>query len=467
MSVTQKRGAWLIAIIAVYFAITMSSPPNGMTPLGQKALALIICAVLSWAFVPVPIAISSLFFVFALHLTGVESVGPAIQNFATPTVFFVIASFMLAIAMGESGFSRRVSLKLAIVSDGSPTKAILLILCTASLISTVISDPPVAAAFTPIAIELINRGKCEKGRSNFAKALLIGISMAALIGGVGTPAGSSINVLALDLLEKEAGIKVSFIQWVAIGLPFIIIVTPLTAKVLTLIFPPEIKELPGMDEIKKEYADIGGITVKEKKFLGIMALLLVVWLTDKLHGFPLPLTTTMGAALFFLPGIDLLTWDNTKAKIGWDTILLIGAASSLGSALSKTGAALWLANISLSGVQGASTLVALAIVVVFTIVVHLIIPVSPAIVSVMAPTLVAFAATMTGGGNLAALLVVPMGFSASAAYMLPIDPVAMITYSQGYYSMGDFMKAGIGASIVWTIFMVLAMYLIGGPIGLI
>jgi di/tricarboxylate transporter len=60
-----------------------------------------------------------------------------------------------------------------------------------------------------------------------------------------------------------------------------------------------------------------------------------------------------------------------------------------------------------------------------------------------------------------------MGFSASAAYMLPLDPVALITYSHGYYSMGDFFKAGIFASIVWTIFMVLSIYLIGGPVGII
>lgn len=438
--------------------------PADLKPEGQRAIALMVCAVLTWAFVPVPIAISSLFYVFALHLANVTPMGPAIQNFATPTVLFVVASFILAIAMGESGVSRRVSLKLTMISGGSPSKAIMLILCTAGAISMVISDPPVAAAFTPIAMELINRSNCEKGKSNFAKALLIGISLAALIGGVGTPAGSSINVLALQLLESLTGMTISFTQWIAIGIPFVLIVTPLTAKALTIVFPPEIKELSGMDQVQKDFQELGAMKPKELKFIGIMIFIVIVWLTDRIHHLPLPLTATIGAALFFLPGVDLLTWDNTKGKIGWDTILLIGASSALGTALSTTGAALWLANLSLSSIQNASVLVALIVIVIFTIVIHLIIPVSPAIVSVMAPTLVAFAATMPG--NPAALLVVPMGFSASAAYMLPLDPVALITYSQGYYSMGDFMKAGIVAGIIWTIFMVFGMYLIGGPVGM-
>lgn len=465
MSAIQKRAAWLVATFGVYFAITLMPMPAGLDPVGQKALALVICAVFSWAFMPVPIAVSSLVLVFAQHVVGVEKMGPAIQNFATPTVLFVLASFLLAIAMGESGLSRRISLKLTMISGGSPTKATMLICCTAGAISTVISDPPVAAAFTPIAMELITRCNCEKGKSNFAKALLIGISMAALVGGVGTPAGSSINVLALQLLQSEANIEITFLQWVAIGLPFVIIVTPLTTKLLTMVFPSEIKQLSGMDEVKKEYEELGSFKAKELKFLSIMALLIVVWLTDKIHGYPLPLTATLGAALFFFPGIDLLTWDTAKVKIGWDTILLVGAASSLGTSLSKSGAALWLAKISLSGIQNVSVITALTIVVVFTIVVHLVIPVSPAIVSVMAPTLVALAATMEG--NPAALLVIPMGFSASAAYMLPIDPVAMITYGQGYYSMGDFFKAGIVASIAWTVFIVPSMYVIGGFVGLL
>ena len=248
-------------------------------------------------------------------------------------------------------------------------------------------------------------------------------------------------------------------------MPFVIIVIPLTATVLTMIYPPEVKELPGIEDVKEEYRKLGGMTQKEIKFLSIMAFLLVIWLTDGIHGLPLPLTATLGACLFFIPGVDLLTWDNTKDKLSWDIILLSGAACSLAAALGKTGAAYWLATISLSGIQNSSVIIILTMIVVFTIFVHFVLPVSLAIVAVMVPTLVAFAATMPG--NPAALLVIPMGFSASAAYTLPIDPVAMITYVHGYYTMGDFFKAGIGAGVVWTIFLVLTMYFIGGLVGII
>jgi sodium-dependent dicarboxylate transporter 2/3/5 len=423
-----------------------------------------LCAVISWIFVPVPTAISSLFFLFALPLAKVEGMGPALQNFADPTVFFIIASFMFAIAMGESGISKRISLKIALFADGSPTKSIMYIMCAASLVSTVISDPPVAAAFAPIALELINRSNCEKGKSNFAKALLIGVSLAALIGGVGTPAGSSINVLALQQLEKFADIRISFTQWAMIGLPFILFVTPLSAIALTMTFRPEIKVVPGIEDIKKEYQELGPMKPKEIKFLVLMLILVIVWLTGNVHRLPVPLTATVGAVLFFLPGIDLLSWDTAKNRMGWDIIFLVGTACALATSVFKSGAAEWIANLSLAGIRGSSELVVLTVITVFTIVVHFLIPVSPSIVAVMVPALAAFAAT---NDISAALLVVPVGFTASAAYTLPIDPVALITYSHGYYSMGDYFKAGIGASVVWTIFMVLCMYLIGGIAGIV
>ncbi|MDR0659026.1 MAG: DASS family sodium-coupled anion symporter [Mediterranea sp.] len=464
MSASQKKLSWLIAIIVIYFALTMMPTPAGLTPVGQKALSLMLCAVLSWIFVPIPVAISSLFFVFALPLVKVEGMGKALQSFADPTVFFMIASFMFATAMGESGISKRISLKIALFADGSPTKSIMYMMCAAALVSTVISDPPVAAAFTPIALELINRSDREKGKSNFAKALLIGVSMAALIGGVGTPAGSSINVLALQQLEKFAEIKISFLQWTMLGIPFVIFATPLTAIALTMTFRPEIKVVPGIEDIKKEYGELGPMKRKETKFLALMLLLVIVWLTGTFHGLPVPLTATVGAVLFFLPGVDLLTWDTAKNRMGWDIIFLTGTACALATSVFKSGAAEWMASISLSGIKGSSELVVLTIITIFTIVVHFLIPVSLSIVAVMVPALAVFATTSNIS---AALLVVPVGFTASAAYMLPIDPVALITYSHGYYSMGDFFKGGIGASIVWIIFMVLFMYLIGGVAGLV
>lgn len=56
------------------------------------------------------------------------------------------------------------------------------------LVSTVISDVPVAAIFMTIALGILRKLELPPGQSNFGKAIMIGIPVAALVGGVGTPA---------------------------------------------------------------------------------------------------------------------------------------------------------------------------------------------------------------------------------------------------------------------------------------
>ncbi len=460
---TTKRIIWVIALLAIYFILANLPTPAGLKAEGQKAIALMVVVVIAWITEVIPIAIASLFFLFMQHIIGISPQATAVANFANPTLLFVLASFFLAIALDTSGLSKRISMKLTVLSGGSPNKALFFLMAATAAISTVISDVPACAAFFPIGLALLQKNNCQIGQSNFGKAMLIGIPFASLIGGVATPAGSSLNVLALSLLKSTSNIDVSFTQWAAVGIPFVIVTVPLFWFALTKIFPPELDRLVGIEDVTKEYEALGKMTSKEVKFIVIFVLLLVTWFTEPYHKLPLPVTTTIGAALFFLPGIDLLTWDNSKHRIGWDTILLIGAANSLGTTLWKSGAAPWIAESILRGLQGATPLVIVLIVVVFTILIHLLVPVNPAIVSIMVPTLASLA---VGMGINPAFLVIPMAFTVSAAFLLPLDPVPLITYASGYYKMTDYFKAGWPVCIIWAIVMTAAMMLLARPMGL-
>lgn len=459
----QKRLMTIVLMLAIYYVLALMPTIEGLTPEGQKAIGLMIIAVIAWVSEVVPIGIASIFFVLIQHVAGVMPAGPATANFAPPTLLFVLASFFLAFALNMSGLSNRIALKLTSLSGGSPKKAVFYIMSATALLSTVISDVPAAAAFFPIGLSLLQQNNVKVGQSNFGKSLMIGIPFASLIGGVATPAGSSLNVLSLNLLESTTGIVITFTQWAALGIPFVIIMTPLAILALNWVFPPEIEHLVGIENIEEDYKALGPLNKGEIKFIVIFIGLLIVWFTESIHGVPIPVSSTIGAALFFCPGIDILDWKSTKDKIGWDTILLIGASSSLGASLWQSGGATWIAEVVLGGISEASTFIVILALVVFTIVIHLLVPVNPAIVSIMVPTLAALATSM---GLNPAFLVVPMGFTVSAAFLLPLDPVPLITYQADYYKMTDYFKGGMVASVIWTVIMTALILLLAGPIGL-
>ena len=101
---------------------------------------------------------------------------------------------------------------------------------------------------------------------------------------------------------------------------------------------------------------------------------------------------------------------------------------------------------------------------IFTIVIHLLIPVNTAIVAVLLPALATLAGTM---GVNPAVLAIPMGFSVSAALLLPLDPVPLVTYPSGYYKMFDMFKPGCLISVVWVVVMTLIMFAIAVPLDLL
>jgi sodium-dependent dicarboxylate transporter 2/3/5 len=433
-----------------------------LQPAGQKALALMIVAVISWASDVIPLAISSLALVFLQVVVGIDEVGPAVANFATPSFLFVLSSFLLANAMAASGFSKRLSLQLSVASKGNPKLMLFLIMIAAEIISMVISDPPVVAAFFPVGLAVCEKNKCVKGKSNFAKAVMTGITFAALIGGIGTPAGSSLNVQVLGLLESSGGQTITFAKWSTLGVPFALIMTVLAWASLCCVFKPEMTKLEGVEDFGKELAELGSMSANEKKWVGVMLLLVVVWLSEKYHHLPVPVTTTFGVTLFFLPAFGFLDWKTQK--ISWDLLLMMGAATSLGTTFYRTGAAAWLADLALGRLVGSGTAIVLVIVVLFTLLIHILVPTTPAIAPILVPTLLAFA---NNAGMNPRLLVVPAAFTISAAFQLPLDSTALITYAGGYYNCGDFIKAGAVLSFLWLVLLVGMLMVLGRPLGFV
>ena len=419
-----------LGIAALYFIITALPAPDGLTPVGKKAIAMMLAAVLVWVFEVIPIAVSSILFTLLPVVAGIIPLPKVMAHFATPTVFFVFAMFCISIAFQNSGLNRRVVLWTSLRSRGNPSRLLFFLMMVSALLSTFLADIPVVAMMLPVAVLLLEKNRCEPGASPFGKAVMLGLPIACLIGGVGTPAGSAMNMLTIGLLQDTAKVHISFFEWMAIGMPMVLILTPVAWWAVIKVFPPEMDRLAGMELVEREYAELGPVTGREKLFFVILLINFILWCTDKIHGLPLPVVAVIGGSLFVLPRIQLIDWERDKCRIGWDILMLIGASNALGMIIWEQGGASWIANACLGDISDLPLAGVISAISIFTIVIHLLIPVNTAIVAVLLPALAALAGTM---GVNPAVLAIPMGFSVSAALLLPLDPVPLVTYPAGYW----------------------------------
>ncbi|HCL83349.1 MAG TPA: transporter, partial [Chitinophagaceae bacterium] len=146
-----------------------------------------------------------------------QDVAKYVQTFSNSIIWLLIGGFFLAEAMTKTGidvYFFRFSIRL---SGKVPKNFLLGIMLTTMIASMILSNSAttsmVIAAVTPLLKKL--------GKDPFSKALIVGIPLAASVGGMGTIIGSPTNAIAAGNLEN-IGSSISFIKWMYFGVPLAI-----------------------------------------------------------------------------------------------------------------------------------------------------------------------------------------------------------------------------------------------------
>ncbi|WP_321540658.1 SLC13 family permease [Flavobacterium piscinae] len=152
------------------------------------------------------------------------------------------------------------------------------------LMSNTATTAMMIATVTPLFTQL---GK----DSRISKVLLLGIPAKPSIGGMGTIIGSAPNAIAVGALEG-IGIKITFIEWMIIGIPVAFLLTLMFWKILVIKY--EIKKenlsldfLQNDSPLEEEYAEEDKI--RKRIVLIVMATTLALWLTSQWTKIPVAL----------------------------------------------------------------------------------------------------------------------------------------------------------------------------------
>jgi sodium-dependent dicarboxylate transporter 2/3/5 len=455
--------AGLVAAILIPIIVLL---PAQMPSSDLKRTAVVFLITIAlWITESIPIAMTALLAIILQPLFHIADLPSAFTSFISPAFFFVMVMFIIAQAVAISGLDRRFACWLLTHAGTDSRRVLLVLMIGTATLSLVISDVPCAAIFMAIALGIFERQGLQPGKSTFAKSVMIGIPIASLIGGVGTPAGSSINILGLGFIEQYGNMRVPFLHWMLIGIPMVIVLIPVSAWTLTRFFPPEIKNIGSTGDLQMDLERLGPMRSQEWKVIGIMGTMIVLWVASTwIRQLDTVLIAVAGAVVMFLPGMNLFgSWKEAERAIGWDSLMMIGGVTSLGAASAKTGLAKWLVDACLGGLQQWDPVWVIVVISAFTVVMHLVVPINPVIVSVMIPPIVLLAGS---SGHNAAFYALPVVFTASCAFLLPLDAVPLVTYGKGYYRMFDMFLPGLIISICWVAMMAALLMLFGPALGL-
>ena len=462
----KKRQILGLIFAVLVLLLTLLAPiPDGLTLEGRNTIGLTLFLLILLVSEALPLSVSCL---LTIGLTPVlqvtERFAGAVTGFAHPVIFFIIASFGIAGAITNVPITRRVLAFLLKKAGYSIEKILLAMMIATAAVSFFMSNVPTCAIMMSVALEFINMLEDGEDKKSIGKAFMIAIPVATMIGGMATPASSSLNLLAISLLEQHTGTTITFIQWMAIGIPLVIILIPFAWFLIVRVYRPA-QIAP--EKIKQYIEDMQvreKVSRKEAYVIVIMLAMLTLWITSSwVPAIEIFTVSVLGCVLFFMPGIKVLVWDKFVSSINWDIIFISGATLSIAAALVDNNVSTWLIETLYPThlVLQANMLVGLAAVTAFAML--LLITSAPALITVLAGPFIVIA---MASGVPPAYLIIVLAFCACNCYLFPLDTVQLITYSKGYYRMTDMARATIFLQIVIVVILMFWIPFMGGVLGL-
>ena len=482
INIKPKAFFGLIIALLIYI-ISLCIPSIGMlSDGGIRVIGLFLSFLIILITDALPVVVTSLIFLGLMAMSlgtagnaadvGIGSLQGALSyslsGFSEPVVYFTLASFGLTAAITTTPLSKRI-LKGLLKIFGKNIKSVLLAIMIAScIISSMISNVPTCAVFMGVALNFLNLYKDKQEKRKTAKAFLIAVPIASMIGGMMTPAGSSINLMAIGILERTTGTTITFAQWMVAGIPLAIIMLPLAWWLITIIYKPVNVNNEDIKTFADELEVPNKITVNEIKTIVIALTMLVLWiLSSWISFFNVMIISLFGCALLFLPGINVINVDTFLKENSWDAFFLVGLVISLGGAMSDFGVMNVIGQILPS--LNFNIVLVLAIVCLITFICLVIDPVATSLVSILGPILITLGASTTLGidNGLATMIILAFSMCLCNCYLLPLDTVPLITYSKGFYSMTDMLKSTSILQLVLLILVSLWIPVVGLLFGLI
>ncbi|EMK6855469.1 SLC13 family permease [Vibrio cholerae] len=437
----------LIPILVLMLPAT-AFPFEGLTVIQQRVIAIFLLAALLWVFEPIPIYSTSVviivlevlmlsdkgFILFRL-VEGTSEFGALLKSteimatFANPIIMLFLGGFFLAMAATKYRLDVNLARVLLKPFGNNPKYVMLGLMMITAVFSMFMSNTATTAMMLSILTPVIAVfGPKDPGRVAFALC----IPVAANIGGIGTPIGTPPNAIALKYLVGDN--LITFAEWMAFGIPFVVILMALAWLLIEFMYRAEQKTIE---------LTIKGKFLKTPKAIIVyitFASTILLWMLGSLHGMNSYSVALIPVAVFSVTGI--IGKEDLK-MISWDVLWLVSGGIALGLALDKTGLAELVVH-SIPFDQYSPYVVILGAAILCLLMANFMSHTATA--NLLMPIMAALGASMTSlnplGGEVTLILVVT--FAASLGMSLPIStPPNALAHATGNVQSQQMAKVGI------------------------
>lgn len=442
-----KTKKWLfIAAGIVILIIGYFLPcPEGLSQPGKMSIAILLFTFALWFGDVMPKSVAAILAIILLPFFGIlETHALVYSSFINSIFFFLLAIFGLSCMFSKTDLPVRLMATFLKIFGNNTKMIVFGFGATAFVISCFMTDLAATALIAGIFISLSKELSLPK---DLVKCTMMIIPLGGLAGGCTMPIGSAVNITIMQMLANQFGQTMSFAQWMCVGIPVGLIIYIVGWLLMMAVNRPAPLDEETMTMLKDSFKDLPPMDAFAKKTLILLICMIVCWIAGSwIKVLDSTLVALFGWIIMFLPGVDLLTWDEYQRDCPFDLIFMLSATFSLCAGMQASGAIDWIVGLIMGDSASWSPLTFYLVIAVAFVLIRAFLPNGAPIVVMLTPGVLALAATL---GIDQVWVICTLGALCSWTSLLPlIDAVWLMTFRTGEYTIADVLKWGIILSVI-------------------
>ncbi|MEN8159107.1 MAG: SLC13 family permease [Myxococcota bacterium] len=462
---TGRKWVAFFAGLAAFAALAWLDTPLARSgEAGRPALAAGLTALMAiwWITEALPIHWSACVPLVVLPFSGIHGDGfgknlrGALLPYTNPYIFLFLGGMGIAAAMQQWNLHRRIALGVMRTVGTDPRRLLFGLLLATASVSLWISNTATAAMMFPIGLAVIHEFERETERrlAYYGAALMLAIAYGANVGGIGTKIGTVPSAQLAGFLAQH-GTELSFLEFMAIGVPFVVLFLPVAWLALWRLGRADAPGAEvGLAALARESARLGKMQRGERVVAAVFVAAAALWILGKpitealraqgfegLRGAHVEATVSLLAVTVLLAvrvqGQRALAPGRLRT-LQWPVLVLLGGGFSLAAAIEASGLSQWI-GAQLAALRESSGWVQILAASYTTVSISAFAS-NTATVAVMLPVL----ASSVAAEYLDAVLFAA-AFAASCDFALPAGtPPNAIVFGSGYVTIPMMVRTGVG-----------------------
>lgn len=232
-----------------------------------------------WITQAVHIYATSLLPLAFLPLFGIVPMKELAPSYLKDIIFLFLGGFLVSYAIEKHGLHKRISLN--ILSRFSKNKGQILFgfMFCSWFLSMWMMNTAVVAMLLPVILAVCRQFKEDKPLGN---SLLLGTAFASSIGGMSTLIGTAPNMISAEAINSSSlGMEVTFSSWMAMAMPFSIVLFFVCFLVLYRVYLARNNGLSMSTNFKSDLQKLGKMDYEERWVAAIFVSTAILWFTMK------------------------------------------------------------------------------------------------------------------------------------------------------------------------------------------